>query len=119
MGGIGSALEAGLRKLRKEGNGNLFLHKVMLDDSKLIDINDLGDAHSWEKSWEYLNNKNKLGCAGWRYTNNFEPDPKKSICIFDLIVIKQIVSCDILCLDEAEDKLISYEIDNHWPDYIL
>ncbi len=119
MGGQGSALEAGLRKLRQSGEGNLFLHKVLVNDQSLVEINDLGDSHSWQKSWDYSSQEANSIHSGWIYTNNFEPDPKKSICIFDLKIINSIESCDILSLDEAEDKPISYEMKHCWPDYIL
>lgn len=116
MGGLGSALEAALRKRRKESEGFIYLHSVVVDDTLTVEQDDLGDAHSWALSWDRYS---KTGIAGWNYVNLFEPDLKRSLCLFDLSVVREIRKVDIFTLDEAEDKLLAYETDNDWPSYLI
>lgn len=106
MGGLGSALEAALRKRRKQSEGFIYLHSVVVEDSLTVEQDDLGDAHSWDLSWGRYS---KTGIAGWNYVNLFEPDPKRSLCLFDLSVVREIRRVDVLTLDQAEENLIKYE----------
>lgn len=118
MGGKGSALEAALRKLRKEPEGFVFLHEVLVDDEYVLPNDDLGDAHSWERSWDLMSSRLNFPLSGWEYKNLFEPDIRNSICLFRLEVIKSVKVSDIFTLDQAEDELVTYEDRNGWPQYV-
>lgn len=112
MGGKGSALEAALRKLRSQEDdaklrGSIILHSVHVDDSNLLQGEDLGNALSWEKSWD--NQLSPYGYFGWKYKNIFEPDTTDSICLFNLRCVGGIFSRIKLSLDEAELELERYE----------
>lgn len=99
LGGIGSSLEAALRKLRSDKNvlnaEMVYLHKVQVDLGRIVLMDDLGSDESWRAvfSTEYDSVK---------YVNKYEPDVVPSYMVWDAERVQVIERVD-MHMDEAED----------------
>lgn len=103
LGGINSALEAALRKIRASDDGQyIYLHRVLLNIDNPYDVEDCGSNELWDGIIQYLTTKTDHDSI--RYVNKFEPDMVPSYAVFDVSRV-QIKSCTKLHQDEAEDIL--------------
>lgn len=111
VGGLHSALEAALRKVRQfDGCEELqvFVHRVEVDTGRIMKHDDMGDDHGW---WLSMNSvKNECDCI--EYQNKFEPDIVNSFVFWDASRIK-ILDVDVMSQDEAEDKLNEFYEENN------
>lgn len=111
LGGRYSALEAAARKVRELHSNDkkvakIYLHSVLVDDSRLQETFDHGSGDAWQHS---IDEWQKVGLPGARYKNEFEPDCRHSIVVCDKSVVKQIVKIEEISLDDAEDILEELE----------
>lgn len=115
LGGHYSALEAAARKVRDMGSSQrkaaqIYLHSVLVDNSLITqETFDHGSAEGWEQAitaWK------RFGLLGAHYTNEFEPDVRKSLILCCTSPIKSISSVQALTLDQAE--IILEEIEDHY-----
>lgn len=108
LGGINSALEAALRKLRSPLNvvnaDMVYLHKCIVDLGRITRVNDLGGDEAWRTLIEECR---CLDFNSVQYKNEFEPDSVDSFMIWDTTRIK-IISVDVIHIDDAEDMVNEY-----------
>lgn len=104
MGGINSALEAALRKVRSY-NGydelQIYLHRLEVDLGRSVMIDDMGDCAAWRSM---INSCKKEGYNSVEYNNIYEPDIVNSYMLWEPERIK-ILTVDSMYQDEAEDKI--------------
>lgn len=107
VGGLHSALEAALRKLRSDKNVDdlqtVYVHKVHLNAPKTAYVEDLGDCQSWRKCID----SQPEDINALEYMNRYEPDVVSSYVVWDTSVL-EIVSVDVMHMDEAEDIINSF-----------
>lgn len=105
MGGMYSALEAALRKLRSDrnvdNNTTVYLHKVHLKSCDVVPVDDMGDDHSWREL--YTSGTGQV----FVYENKYEPDVSKSYVIWDTSLV-QIIEVDVMHMDEAEEIIENF-----------
>lgn len=105
MGGMYSALEAALRKLRSDrnvdNNTTVYLHKVHLKSCDAVPVDDMGDDHSWRELYT-----SGIGQV-FVYENKYEPDVSKSYVIWDTSLV-QIIEVDVMHMDEAEEIIENF-----------
>lgn len=105
MGGMYSALEAALRKLRSDrnvdNNTTVYLHKVHLKSCDAVSVDDMGDDHSWRELYT-----SGIGQV-FVYENKYEPDVSKSYVIWDTSLV-QIIEVDVMHMDEAEEIIENF-----------
>jgi|AGFS01.1.fsa_nt_gi hypothetical protein len=102
MGGIHSALEAALRKVRNYcGSGELeiYVHRLEVDLGRVVAMDDMGDCQAWRDT---INSCTRDGYNSVEYKNLFEPDTCNSYMIWEPERI-EILSVEPMNQDEAED----------------
>ena len=104
LGGMYSALEAALRKLRSDRNVDnsttVYLHKVHLKVDTVLPVDDLGDDHSWRTMFSAVPDD----IQALEYVNKYEPDVSKSYVVWDTSLVK-IIEVDVMHMDEAEELI--------------
>ena len=111
VGGLHSALEAALRKVRSyDGNDVLevFVHRLEVDTGRVMAYDDMGDDHGWRCTISCYGEE----CDSIEYINKFEPDVVNSFVIWDANRVK-ILDVDVMSHDEAEDKLNEFYEENN------
>lgn len=118
LGGVHSALEAALRKLRSPLNvvdaDTVYLHKVQVELGTVQYSKDLGGDDSWRSLIEECQ---RFGFNSVQYKNEYEPDDIDSYMIWDTSRI-QIIEVDVMHMDEAEDMVDRY-LDANEPVLLL
>lgn len=101
LGGMYSALEAALRKLRSDKNVHndevVYLHRVQVDLGRIVLMDDLGGDEEWRGvfSTEY---------DSVQYVNSYEPDVVHSYMVWDTSRV-QVIDVDPIHMDDAEDTI--------------
>lgn len=108
FGGINSALEAALRKLRSPMNvvnaDTVYLHKCIVDLGIITFCDDLGGDDSWRS---VIDECQRLGFNSVQYKNLYEPDSVPSYMIWESNRVK-ILEVDPIHMDDAEDIIEEY-----------
>lgn len=100
FGGINSALEAALRKVRISKSKIVYLHECTVNVNSFFECEDLCTHDDWERHIEYMKIHEKDNVL--KYKNKFEPDVVPSYVVWDENLVK-IVNVKVLTQDEAED----------------
>lgn len=112
FGGINSALEAALRKLRSPRNTldhkEIHIHKCLVELGKTQHSEDLGGEDSWRA---VIDECSRLGFNSVQYKNVYEPDSVPSYMIWDASRVK-IIEVDCIHMDDAEQMLEEF-YDSH------
>lgn len=111
VGGLHSALEAALRKVRSyDGSDELevFVHRLEVDTGRVMAYDDMGDDHGWRSAIVCYGKE----CDSIEYNNKFEPDVVNSFVLWDAKRVK-ILDVSIMSHDEAEDKLNEFYEENN------
>lgn len=111
VGGLHSALEAALRKIRNYDGPfeqHVYVHRLEVDTGRVFEYDDMGDDEGWRTVIARYGND----CDTIEYKNCFEPDVVNSFLIWDAKRVK-ILDVDILSHDEAEDKLNEFYEENN------
>lgn len=111
VGGVHSALEAALRKIRSYDGPftqHVYIHRLEVDIGRSILYDDMGD----DEGWRTLIARHKDECDTVEYRNSFEPDVVNSFLIWDATRVT-ILDIDVMSQDEAEDKLNEFYEENH------
>ncbi|EAZ2022873.1 hypothetical protein BZF66_06135 [Salmonella enterica] len=101
VGGIHSALEAALRKVRQYDGPDvldIYLHRVEVNTGRSMLYEDMGDDHGWRAA--IICNRDNYDSI--EYKNKFEPDIVNSFVLWQPERVK-ILSVDVMCQDEAGD----------------
>lgn len=105
LGGVHSALEAALRKLRSPNNvvdaDTVYLHKCRVNLGRITSTNDAGGDESWR---EIIDECKVLGFDSVQYKNEYEPDVIPSFMIWNPEQI-EILEVDVMHMDDAEMKI--------------
>lgn len=102
-GGIYSAYEAALRKVRAAivDCNSIYLHKLEVNPGRIYQSSDCGDCESWRNMIMYCD---IYGYNSVQYKNDFEPDCVSSMLLWNPERIK-IISTVEIDRDDAEDAL--------------
>lgn len=118
LGGINSALEAALRKLRSPLNvvdaNTVYLHKCRVDLGRIQYSKDLGGDEAWRTLIEECK---RFDFHSVEYKNEYEFDIQNSFMIWDTARI-EILEVDSIHMDDAEFMLEEF-LDEHEPVLVL
>lgn len=105
LGGMNSALEAGLRKIRGSASSEsvLYMHEVQLNISNPHESEDCGSNDLWQGIIDWLQKSTDYDCI--KYNNKYEPDLVPSWTVFNTSSIHCIVDSYPIHMDDAEDIL--------------
>lgn len=112
MGGIHSALEAALRKIRAYDGADVldvYVHRLEVDTGRSEYCDDMGSCDGWRL---VMDSAKRDGFDSIEYKNVFEPDVVNSFVLWDTSRVK-ILSVDVMSQDEAEDKLNEFLEENN------
>lgn len=112
MGGIHSALEAALRKIRAYDGADVldvYVHRLEVDTGRSEYCDDMGSCDGWRL---VMDSAKSAGFDSIEYKNVFEPDVVNSFVLWDTSRVK-ILSVDVMSQDEAEDKLNEFLEENN------
>lgn len=107
FGGINSALEAALRKIRASRYdinplNYVYLHECTLNINTVYETDDLCGADDWAKEIEFA--KCSTNADAIKYWNKYEPDMVYSYLIWNSSLV-QIDNVSVIHEDKAEDML--------------
>lgn len=111
VGGLYSALEAALRKVRSHDGDTVpqvFIHRVQVDLGRSMSTTDMGGSDSWNCLMYVAQNN---GCDSLEYWNKFEPDLVNSYVLWEPSRIK-VLDIKTMSQDEAEDMVNEFYDEN-------
>lgn len=102
MGGINSAIEAALRKVRGHYSSDVpdvYLHRLEVDLGRSVVLDDAADCQNWR---DMINLCIREGYDSIEYSNLYEPDLCHSFMVWEPSRVK-IIDVEVMNQDKAED----------------